>query len=103
MNELKIEFSPHARERLADIADYLYQQDYSKSFVLNYLNRFESWLNKVLVQFPESGTPMPDYEADYGKDIRRVVYQKYSFVYRVNSNSKESTIVILTIYRENLP
>ena len=103
MSDFKIIFSPRARERLADIADYLYQQDCSKSFVLNYLNRFESWLNKVLVQFPESGTPMPEYEADYGKDIRRVVYQKYSFVYRINSKSKDNTIEILTIYRENLP
>ncbi len=99
MNDLRIIFSPRAKERLADIADYLYQQDCSKPFVLNYLNRFESWLNKVLVQFPESGTPMPEYETDYGKDIRRVVYQKYSFVYRIKNN----TIEILTIYRENLP
>ncbi len=37
--------------------------------------------------------------AEYGKDIRRVVYKRYSFLYRVKGN----VIEILTIYRENLP
>ena len=80
---------------MEEIADYLYQQNLSNQFVLNYLNRFEIWLETTLIQFPESGTPMPD----YGNNIRRVVYQKYSFVYRL----KGDVIEILTIYRENLP
>jgi plasmid stabilization system protein ParE len=59
------------------------------------MQRFEDWLNTLLVQFPESGTSMPE----FGEGIRRVVYQKYSFVYRL----KGETIEILTVYRENLP
>ncbi|WP_415878767.1 hypothetical protein [Methylomonas sp. TEB] len=38
-----------------------------------------------LVKFPESGTPMPE----LGDDIRRVVYQQYSFVYRLNGDAIE--------------
>jgi plasmid stabilization system protein ParE len=95
MNNRSIVFSPRAQQRLEEIADYLYQQNCSNKFVTDYLNRFETWLNTVLLQFPESGTPMPE----YGQGIRRIVYQKYSFVYRVNENSIE----ILTIYKDNLP
>jgi len=96
---MKIKFSPHAEQSLEDIADYLSQQNCSKKFVLKYLMQFKTWLKKVLLQFPESGIQVPELEIKYGKDIRRVVYQKYSFVYRVKNN----TIEILTIYRENLP
>ena len=95
MSERSIVFSPRAKQRLEDIADYLYQQNLSAEFVVDYLNRFESWLDTVLRQFPESGTPMPE----FGENIRRVAYNRYSFVYRVKGN----VIEILTVYRENLP
>ena len=95
MTERKIVFSPRARQRLTEIADYLYQQQLSNEFVRGYLDRFEAWLDTVLGQFPESGAPMPE----YGENIRRIAYQKFSFVYRVN----QGVIEILTIYRENKP
>ena len=95
MNDYTIVFSPHARLRMEEIADYLYQQSLSKEFVVDYLNRFEIWLETLLCQFPESGAPMPE----YGNGVRRVAYKKYSFHYRV----KEGVIEILTVYRENLP
>jgi plasmid stabilization system protein ParE len=95
MSEYRIVFSPHAKQRLEEIAAYLYKQQLSKSFVRDYLHRFETWLEAVLGQFPDSGSPM----LEYGKDIRRIVYQKYSFVYRLKGNEIE----ILTIYRENQP
>ena len=95
MSEYRIVFSPRAEQRLADIADYLYQQKLSQRFVLDYLQRFEDWLNTLLLQFPESGTPMPE----FGDNIRRVVYQQYSFVYHLNGH----TIEILSVYRENQP
>ncbi|QPK62881.1 type II toxin-antitoxin system RelE/ParE family toxin [Methylomonas sp. LL1] len=95
MSEYYIVFSPRARQRLAEVADYLYQQNLSQRFVLDYLQRFEDWLNTLLLQFPESGTPMPE----FGDNIRRVVYQQYSFLYRLKGNSIE----ILTVYRENQP
>ena len=95
MNDYTIVFSPHAKLRMEEIADYLYQKNLSKEFVVDYLNRFEIWLETLLCQFPESGTPMPE----YGNGVRRVVYKKYSFHYRV----KAGVIEILTVYRENSP
>jgi plasmid stabilization system protein ParE len=95
MSSYPIIFAPRAEQRLLDIAEYLYEQDKSKQFVLNYLQRFEAWLNNLLGQFPESGTLMPE----FGDNIRRVIYQKYSFIYRFNGDAVE----ILTIYRENRP
>lgn len=95
MSKRTIVFSPRARQRMEEIADYLYQQQLSNEFVLDYLDRFETWLNTLLGEFPESGVPMPE----YGDDIRRVVYRKYCFVYRLNNEVVE----ILTVYRENLP
>lgn len=62
---------------------------------MDYLHRFEDWLEKLLCTFPESGTAMPV----FGEGVRRVVYRKYSFLYRVN----EDVIEILAVYRENLP
>ena len=95
MSKRAIVFSPRAQQRMEEIADYLYQQNLSNEFVLDYLSRFETWLDMLLGQFPESGTPMPE----YGDGMRRVVYHKYSFIYRV----KEDVIEILTVYRDNLP
>ena len=95
MNNSTIAFSPRAQQRMEEIAEYLYQQGLSNKFVLDYLQRFEDWLTSLLGQFPESGTAMPE----LGDNIRRVVYQKYSFVYRINADVVE----ILTVYRENLP
>ena len=95
MSKPFIRFSPRAQQRMEEIADYLYQQNLSRKFVLSYLRRFETYLESTLGQFPESGTLMPE----YGNDIRRVIYQKYSFLYRQKGN----VIEILTVYRENLP
>jgi len=57
------------------------------------MNRFEIWLEMVLGQFLDSGRLMPE----YGKNIRRIVYQEYSFIYQKNENNIE----ILTVYRKN--
>ena len=95
MSEWRIVFSPRAVERLEEIADYLYAQHLSAEFVVEYLQQFEDWLEKVLGTFPESGTPMQE----FGEGVRRVVYRKYSFLYRVG----DGVIEILTVYRENLP
>ena len=53
-----------------EIACYLYQQELSNEFVLEYLQRFEVWLTSLLGQFPESGALMPE----FGDNVRRVVY-----------------------------
>lgn len=95
MSKLQLVFSPRAKERLSQIAEYLSGQGFPDSFVVEYLNQFELWLNKVLLEFPESGIEL----AEYGYGIPKVCYKKYSFVYRVT----EAQIEILTVFRENLP
>jgi len=95
MSDLHVIFSPRAKRRLKEILDYLYEQQLSKSFVQEYISRFETWLEMVLGQFPDSGTPM----TGYGQGIQRIVYREYSFIYRI----KGEKIEILTIYKENLP
>ena len=95
MRNKEIVFSPLAQQRFEELADYLYQQQVSKIFVLNYLTQFEMWLENILGVFPESGRLMPE----FGEGVRRVVYREYSFVYRIKSDAIE----ILTIYRENRP
>ena len=95
MSEKTIVFSPIAQQRLEAIADYLLGQHLSNQFVLEYLSNIEKWLEQVLLQFPYSGTPTPN----FGRGVRKVVYKRYNFVYRMQGNE----IQILTIYRENLP
>ncbi len=95
MSDTKVIFSPRAKRRLQEIAEYLYRQQLSKEFVRDYVDRFGAWLTMVLGQFPESGCLMPE----YGDGIRRIVYREYSFIYRISGDNIE----ILTIYRENRP
>ncbi|PKM19183.1 MAG: type II toxin-antitoxin system RelE/ParE family toxin [Gammaproteobacteria bacterium HGW-Gammaproteobacteria-15] len=95
MNRPDLVFSPRASERLAQIATHLSEQGLPNTFVIKYLNQFELWLEKVLIEFPDSGIPMPE----YGPEIRKICYKKYSFVYRTTATQIE----ILTVYRENLP
>ena len=95
MSDCHIVFSPRAKQRLEEIADYLFQQNLSNQFVIDYLNQFENWLMLVVGQFPESGRLMPE----LGENIRRLSYREYSFIYRY----QRKTVEILTIYRENLP
>ena len=95
MSEREIVFSPRARERLEDIVEYLYGRHLSSEFVLKYVQQIESWLERLLGTFPESGNLIPE----FGEDVRRVVYKKYCFLYRI----QEDRIEILTVYRGNLP
>ena len=93
--DYKVVFSPKALQRLEELADYLFEKTQSAEFVISYLDKLENYLIDILTLFPESGTPMEK----YGVGIRRLSYQKYSILYRINA----SQIDILTFYRENLP
>lgn len=83
------------KKRLLEIIDYLHQQNLSNDFAVDYISKFEKFLTLVLTQFPEAGTLMPQ----FGEGVRRIVFQRYSFLYKVQQN----TILILTVYRENQP
>ncbi|WP_286050001.1 hypothetical protein [Rheinheimera sp. KL1] len=49
MSNLQLIFSPRAKERLLQIAEYLSGQGLENAAVIEYLNQFELWLNKVLL------------------------------------------------------
>jgi plasmid stabilization system protein ParE len=53
MSDVRVIFSPRAKRRLKEISAYLYEQQLSKAFVRDYVNRFETWLEMVLGQFPD--------------------------------------------------
>ncbi|MGZ4970188.1 MAG: type II toxin-antitoxin system RelE/ParE family toxin [Methylobacter sp.] len=75
-SEPEIVLSPKARQRLEELAEYLYTQTQSKRFVKEYIGKIEAYLENTLKLFPESGTPMPE----YGEDIRRLSYQWFSIL-----------------------
>ena len=68
---MKIVFTNKATQRLVEVANYLYRQNCSKEFVVSYLNKFRKKLKDILIPFPESGTPTPE----YGENVRRFVYR----------------------------
>ena len=55
----------------------------------------EIGITNTLINFPESGRLIPE----LGKDIRKISFKKYCFVYQLKAN----VIEILTVYRENKP
>lgn len=92
---MRIVFTKLANKRLAEVAAYLYRQKCSKSFVVSYIKGFKDCLKRILLEFPEAGTPVPQ----YGKGVRRIICQEYTFLYQVIKNR----IDILTVFKENLP
>jgi len=94
-NEPEIVLSPKALRRLEAFAEYLYVQTQSRHFVAEYIGKIEAYLGNTLKLFPEAGTPMPE----YGEGIRRLSYQRFSILYRI----EEKRIEILTFYRQNQP
>lgn len=91
----EIVLSPKALRPLEEFSEYLYEQTQSKRFVKEYIGKIETYLETTLKLFPESGTPMPE----YGEDIRRLSYQQFSILYRI----EKTQIQILTFYRQNQP
>ena len=51
MSDRLITFSPRARERMEEIADYLYTRHLSSEFVIKYLQDLEDWLDRLLGDF----------------------------------------------------
>lgn len=93
----KIVFSKKAAYRLAKIADYIYEQSRSEDLTLAYMSRLQEYMADVLPRFPEAGRKADE----YGKNIRKLVYQRYSILYRINETKER--IEIVNIFRENLP
>jgi len=92
---MKIKFTPKFTQRLEEVAQYVYQKTQSKQTTTIYIKNLKKHIVVYLTDFPKLGRPAEE----FGKDIRKLVHQKYSILYRIESNY----ILIITIYRENLP
>ena len=98
MHNIKsIVFSKKAAHRLTKITDFIFNQSQSEAITLAYMARLKQYIFNILIQFPESGRKAEE----YGKAIRKLVYQGYSILYRINE-AKER-VEIVNIFRENLP
>ena len=92
---MKIRFTPKFHQRLDGISDYIYAESQSKTLTVKYLVRLKKHINISLSTFPKLGRPAEE----FGKDIRKLVHQRYSILYKI----EKEYILVLTIYRENLP
>ena len=91
----KVIFSNKASKNLIDQALYIFEQTDSVVLSDKYLDDMKNYIVTILSNFPKSGRPSDDIVPH----TRKLVYQGYSIIYRIN----DSQIEILTIYRENLP
>lgn len=92
---MKIEFAPKAYLALDEIADYLYEHTASKKLTASYIRKIRSYIKKTLEVHPKAGRPAEE----FGEGIRKLVYQRYSILYKIIDDK----VVILTLYRENIP
>lgn len=97
LNIKTVVFSKKATYRLTKITDFIYTQSQSESITLAYMSRLKEYIYNILMQFPESGRKAEE----YGKNIRKLVYQGYSILYRINEPKER--VEIVNIFRENLP
>jgi len=93
---MKIEFSQKAYYALEHMAEYIYEKSRSKRVTFIYIQKIREFIVSMLSSFPKAGRPAEE----FGEGIRKLVYQRYSILYKILDDEH---IVILTIYRENLP
>jgi len=92
---MKIKFTPTFHRKLDSIAAYIYQESQSKSLTLRYVRKLQKYIVVNLNDFPKLGRPAEE----FGADIRKLVYQRYSILYRID----KEYILVITIYKDNLP
>ena len=92
----EIVFSVKATEDLIKQARYIYEQSQSAEIADRYLDEMRDFMVSMLSLFPKAGRSAEE----FGEGVRKLVYQRYSILYKILSNEK---IVILTLYRENMP
>ena len=92
---MKIKFTPKFRQRLEEVAHYVYQKTQSKQTTIIYIKNLKKHIVVYLTDFPKLGRPAEE----FGKDIRKLVYQRYCILYII----EQEHIDIITIYKENLP
>jgi len=91
----KVLFSQKATDRLIQQAQYIFTQTHDVNKADIFLDTMESYITSSLSSYPKLGRVAEE----HGKNIRKLVYKRYSILYRID----EDCIRILTLYRENLP
>jgi toxin ParE1/3/4 len=84
---MKIIWSPLALDRVAEIAEYISQDN--PTAAIDWVNRIFAKVGQV-ISFPESGRIVP--ETNHEK-IRELIYGDYRIIYRI----EEKQISILTV------
>ncbi len=92
---MQIKYAPKFQQRLEEIAEYIYKKTGSRTATVSYIQSIESHISLSLEEFPKLGRPVDE----FGTGVRKLVHQRYSILYII----KEHYILVLTIYRENLP
>lgn len=93
---INIIFTAKATEDLIGQAQYIYEQSQSEKIADKYLDEMQAFIISMLSSFPKSGRVA----SEFGVGVRKLVYQRYSILYKIISKDE---VVILTLYRENIP
>ena len=92
---MKIKFAPKFHQRLNEISDFIVTETKSKELTIKYIVNLKKHINTYLISYPKLGRPAEE----FGKNIRKLVHQRYTILYRV----EKEYILVITIYKENLP
>jgi len=88
-------FSQNATHRLVEQALYIFEKSGDPDRADAFLDEMNEFIQLNLEKFPYLG----HLEPDFGTGVRKLVYRGYSILYRI----EKERILILTIFRENLP
>jgi len=89
-------FTKEATDNLISQALHIYELTFDAQKADTYLLTMKTHINQSLRYFPKLGRPAEE----YGKNIRKLIHQRYTILYRILDNDK---ISIITIYKQNLP
>ncbi|HHH37312.1 MAG TPA: type II toxin-antitoxin system RelE/ParE family toxin [Epsilonproteobacteria bacterium] len=92
---MKIKYTPKFYEKLEEIAAYIFTQSQSNQTTSDYIKGLQEHIEVSLTSFPQMGRPAEE----FGNNIRKLVHKRYSILYKIDENY----ILVITIYRENLP
>ncbi len=91
-----IQFTDEATNNLISQALYIYELTLDAQKADKYLLTMKTHISQSLGYFPRLGRPAEE----FGKNIRKLVHQQYTILYKLHD---DDNISIITIYRENLP
>lgn len=74
---------------------YIFEKRQSVDISDRYLDDMQEYITMMLSKFSKAGRPAEE----FGAGVRKLVYQRYSILYKIT----DKQIVVLTIFRENLP